>query len=126
VADEPIAKIGFGLCVFLGIHRNDTEAAADRLIAKVSALRIFSDNNGKMNLSVRDVGGEILCVSEFTLYGDTTSGNRPSYANAAGADLAKALYEQVRGGLAAEGGAFGEHMTVELANDGPVTVLIEC
>jgi D-tyrosyl-tRNA(Tyr) deacylase len=113
------------MCVFLGVHHTDTEAAADRLVGKLSALRIFADAEGKMNLSVRDVGGEIVCVSEFTLYGDTASGNRPSYVQAARPELAKPLYERVRDGLAAHGGVFGKHMTVELANDGPVTVLVE-
>ena len=125
VGGEPVAAIGPGLVVLLGVRRGDDEAAADRLVRKVLALRLFDDGQGRMNLSVADVSGEILCVSQFTLYGETRKGNRPSYVEAAPAKEAEPLYERVRAGLRAPGGRFGERMAVELTNDGPVTVLVE-
>jgi D-aminoacyl-tRNA deacylase len=125
VEGEEVARIGPGLLVLLGIRRGDTEAEADKLAAKLLALRIFEDDAGKMNVSVRDTGGEIICVSQFTLYGDTRKGNRPSFVDAAPPDEAEPLYERVRDALGAQGGVFGARMAVALTNDGPVTVLVE-
>ena len=120
-----ISRIGPGLLVLLGVRRGDTEADADRIAAKLLALRIFEDAEGKMNLSVGDDGGEILCVSQFTLYGDTRKGNRPSFIDAAPPEEAEPLYERVRESLNAQGGVFGARMAVALTNDGPVTLLVE-
>jgi D-aminoacyl-tRNA deacylase len=125
VEGEEVARIGPGLLVLLGIRRGDTEAEADKLAAKLLALRIFEDDAGKMNVSVRDAGGEIICVSQFTLYGDTRKGNRPSFVDAAPPDEAEPLYGRVRDALGAQGGVFGARMAVALTNDGPVTVLVE-
>ena len=120
-----IAAIGPGLLVLLGVARGDSRQQADRMVRKLLALRIFEDRDGRMNRSVEDVGGEILCVSQFTLLGDTRKGNRPSFVDAAEADDAEALYEHVREGLGAAGGHFGAHMEVALTNDGPVTLIVE-
>jgi D-aminoacyl-tRNA deacylase len=120
-----VSRIGPGLLVLLGVKRGDTEAEADRIAAKLLALRIFEDADGKMNLSVGDAGGEILCVSQFTLYGDTRKGNRPSFVDAAPPEVAEPLYERVREALNAQGGVFGARMSVALTNDGPVTLLLE-
>jgi D-aminoacyl-tRNA deacylase len=120
-----VARIGRGLLVLLGVRRGDDEAAADRIAAKLLALRVFEDAEGKMNLSVRDVGGELLVVSQFTLYGDARKGNRPSFVEAAPPEEAEPLYERVRAATGAEGGVFGARMAVALVNDGPVTVLLE-
>ena len=125
VDGEEVARIGPGLLVLLGVRRGDTEADADRIAAKLLALRIFEDGDGKMNLSVGDAGGEVLCVSQFTLYGDTHKGNRPSFVDAAPPEEAEPLYERVREALNAQGGVFGARMEVALTNDGPVTVLVE-
>jgi D-tyrosyl-tRNA(Tyr) deacylase len=120
-----VARIGPGLLVLLGVRRGDTEAEADRVAAKLLALRVFEDGDGKMNLNVRDAGGQILCVSQFTLYGDTRRGNRPSFVDAAPPEEAEPLYERVREALTAQGGIFGARMTVALVNDGPVTLLLD-
>jgi len=125
VGDDLVSEIGPGLLVLLGVNREDGPEQADRLVQKLLALRIFEDAEGRMNLSVRDVGGEILCVSQFTLYGNARKGNRPSFIEAAPPEDAEPLYEQVREGLGASGGRFGAHMAVELVNDGPVTLLLE-
>jgi D-aminoacyl-tRNA deacylase len=125
VDGEAIASIGRGLLVLLGVHEHDDEAAADRIADKLLALRVFEDEEGRMNLSVLDTGGEILCVSNFTVYGDTRRGNRPSFTSAARPERAEELYERVRERLSAQGGRFGAHMQVELANDGPVTLVVE-
>jgi D-tyrosyl-tRNA(Tyr) deacylase len=125
VDGDEVSRIGPGLLVLLGVRRGDTEAEADRLAAKLLALRIFEDGDGKMNLSVGDVGGELLCVSQFTLYGDTRKGNRPSFVDAAPPAEAERLYDRVREALGAKGGVFGARMAVALLNDGPVTLLIE-
>jgi D-tyrosyl-tRNA(Tyr) deacylase len=125
VDGEEVASIGPGLLVLLGVRRGDGEAEADRLAAKLLALRVFEDDAGKMNLSVGDAGGEILCVSQFTLYGDTRKGNRPAYVDAARPEVAEPLYERFCERAGALRGAFGEHMSVELVNDGPVTLLLE-
>jgi D-tyrosyl-tRNA(Tyr) deacylase len=125
VDGEQVARIGPGLLVLLGVGRGDGEAEADRIASKLLALRVFEDDAGKMNLSVRDIGGEILCVSQFTLYGDTRRGNRPSFVEAAPPEEAEALYERVRSVLGAKGGVFGARMAVSLVNDGPVTLMLE-
>jgi D-tyrosyl-tRNA(Tyr) deacylase len=125
VDGREVSSIGPGLLVLLGVHEDDGEAQADRLIRKVLALRVFPDEGGRMNLSLQDAGGEVLCVSQFTLYGDTSKGNRPSYVEAAAPERAEPLYERVREGLGAKGGVFGAHMEVALVNDGPVTLLLE-
>jgi D-aminoacyl-tRNA deacylase len=125
VDGSEVARIGAGLLVLLGVRRGDGPAEADRLASKLLALRVFEDAGGKMNLSVRDVGGEVLCVSQFTLYGDTRKGNRPSFVDAAPPEQAEPLYERARAALGAEGGVFGARMSVALRNDGPVTLLIE-
>ena len=125
VDGSEVARIGHGLLVLLGVRRGDGEAEADRLARKLLTLRVFEDDEGKMNLSVRDVGGDVLCVSQFTLYGDTRKGNRPSFVDAAPPEEAEPLYERVRSALGAEGGVFGARMAVALTNDGPVTLLLE-
>jgi D-tyrosyl-tRNA(Tyr) deacylase len=125
VGGERVAEIGPGLLVLLGVRRGDGADQADRMAAKLRALRVFPDAEGRMNLSVADTGGEVLCVSQFTLYGDTAKGNRPSYVDAAPPEEAEPLYERVRDALGAAGGVFGAHMEIGLVNDGPVTVLVE-
>ena len=125
VGGEEVARIGPGLLVLLGVRRGDGQASADRIASKLLALRVFEDAEGKMNLSVRDVGGEVLVVSQFTLYGDARKGNRPSFVDAAPPDEAEPLYERVRAATGAEGGVFGARMAVALVNDGPVTLLLE-
>ena len=112
VDGERVAEIGRGLLVLLGVRRGDTGQQADRLARKLLALRIFDDDDGRMNRSVEDVGREVLCVSQFTLYGDTRKGNRPSYVDAAPPDEAEPLYERVREALGARGGRFGAQMAV--------------
>jgi D-tyrosyl-tRNA(Tyr) deacylase len=125
VDGQDIAAIGPGLLVLLGVRRGDGEDDADRLADKLLKLRVFDDAEGRMDLSVGDAGGEILCVSQFTLYGDARRGNRPSWVDAAPPEEAEPLYERVRERLGAKGGSFGARMAVELVNDGPVTLLIE-
>ena len=125
VDGERVSEIGRGLLILLGVRAGDGPEQADRIAGKIERLRVFEDADGKMNLSVRDVGGELLCVSQFTLYGDTGKGNRPSFVDAAPPEQAEPLYERVRVALGAEGGAFGAHMHVSLVNDGPVTLLLE-
>jgi D-tyrosyl-tRNA(Tyr) deacylase len=125
VDGEEIARIGPGLLVLLGVRRGDTAEDADRLAAKLLRLRVFEDAVGRMNLSVHEAGGELLCVSQFTLYGDVRKGNRPSFVEAAPPEEAEPLYEHVRAALGARGGRFGARMSVSLANDGPVTLLVE-
>jgi D-tyrosyl-tRNA(Tyr) deacylase len=125
VDGNEVARIGPGLLVLLGVRRADGEAEADRLASKLLALRVFEDAEGKMNLSVGDVDGDVLCVSQFTLYGDARKGNRPSFVEAAPPEEAEPLYERVRAALGARGGVFGARMAVSLVNDGPVTLLLE-
>jgi D-tyrosyl-tRNA(Tyr) deacylase len=125
VDGRAIARIEHGLLVLLGVHESDDEAIADRMAGKLRALRIFEDDEGRMNRPVGDVGGAILCVSNFTVYGDARKGNRPSFVAAARPERAEALYERVRERLDAGGGAFGAHMHVELVNDGPVTLVVQ-
>ena len=130
IAGEPIGRIGHGLCVFLGIGKNDGESNADHLAEKIKNLRIFEDENGKMNRSVEEVREEILVVSQFTLYGDCRKGNRPSFSDAAPPDEAEKLYEYFLGRLRGAGlivatGQFKARMEVALTNDGPVTFIVE-
>jgi D-tyrosyl-tRNA(Tyr) deacylase len=125
VDGEQVSSIGRGLLILLGVRVGDDAEQADRIAGKIERLRVFEDADGKMNLSVRDVGGELLCVSQFTLYGDVRKGNRPSFVDAAPPEQAEPLYERVRAALGAEGGAFGARMRVSLVNDGPVTLLLE-
>ena len=119
-----VAEIGPGLLVLLGITHDDTPQDADRLADKVRALRVFADADGRMNEPLGDER-EVLCVSQFTLYGDARKGNRPSYVAAAPPDVAEPLYERFTTRLDAPGGVFGAHMEVELVNDGPVTLLLQ-
>jgi D-aminoacyl-tRNA deacylase len=123
VDGELLAEIGPGLLVFLGVTQADEEATAERLAAKVLALRIFSDAAGQMNEALGS--REILCVSQFTLYGETRRGNRPSFTAAARPEQAEPLYELFCERCAAKRGRFGAHMAVELVNDGPVTLMLE-
>ena len=123
VEGDRVAEIGPGLLVLLGVSREDSEEAADRLADKVRALRIFDDAEGRMNEPLGE--REVLCVSQFTLYGDTRKGNRPSYVEAAPAEEAEPLYERFCERLGAKRGVFGACMGVALVNDGPVTLLIE-
>jgi D-aminoacyl-tRNA deacylase len=125
VGGEEVSRTGAGLLVLLGVRRGDGVEQADRIARKVRSLRVFEDAEGRMNLSVEDVQGEVLCVSQFTLYGDSRRGNRPSFVDAAPPEQAEPLYERVRGALEAQGGMFGARMSVALVNDGPVTLLVE-
>jgi D-tyrosyl-tRNA(Tyr) deacylase len=125
-----ISEIPFGLTVFLGVKTGDTEKQADFLMKKVAGLRIFEDADGKMNLSVKDVGGEVLLVSQFTLYGDASKGNRPSFTLAERPERAEPLYEYAVNALSSQGvtvkkGVFGADMKISQFNDGPVTILLE-
>jgi D-aminoacyl-tRNA deacylase len=125
VEDEQVARIGRGLLVLLGVKLGDGPEQAERLAGKLRRLRIFEDAEGRMNLSVDEIGGEVLCVSQFTLYGDARKGNRPSFVEAAPPEDAEPLYERVRQSLGAQGGVFGARMSLSLVNDGPVTILLE-
>ena len=130
VDGELISEIPFGLTVFLGVKTGDTEKEAAYIAKKVAGLRIFEDENGKMNLSVKDVGGEVLLVSQFTLYGDASKGNRPSFTLAERPEFAEPLYEYAVKELSSYGvtvkkGVFGADMQIEQNNDGHVTILLE-
>jgi D-aminoacyl-tRNA deacylase len=130
VNGEIVGKICVGLLVLLGVGREDTEADATYLAEKIAGLRVFEDAGGKMNRSVQDVGGSVLAVSQFTLYGNVRRGKRPSFDDAAPPEKARQLYEffveQIRSvGLRCETGRFQEMMKVELANEGPVTILLD-
>lgn len=131
VAGEVIGQIGHGMMVLVGVEEGDTDDDCSWLAAKTVALRIFDDENGVMNRSVADVGGNILAVSQFTLTASTRKGNRPSYIRAAGHDLATRLYEQYAQlvaqalGRPTAMGRFGANMQVSLVNDGPVTIIID-
>ena len=123
--------IGPGLAILLGVGRADGEAEADRMAARLARLRVFPDADGRFDRSLLDVGGGVLVVSQFTLYGDTSRGNRPSFTEAAAPAIAEPLYERVCEQLALEGvhsverGRFGARMELELVNDGPVTIVVE-
>jgi D-tyrosyl-tRNA(Tyr) deacylase len=130
VAGEVTGEIGLGLLVLLGVGKQDSEAGADYVADKVIGLRIFEDDSGKMNRSVVDVGGAVLVVSQFTLYGDVRKGKRPSFDDAAPPQRARELYERFgqrirAAGLRCETGRFQEMMAVELVNEGPVTILLD-
>jgi len=130
VRGEIRGQIGLGMLVLLGVGRDDTEADAIYVAEKITGLRIFEDDQGKMNRSAQDVGGSVLAVSQFTLYGDVRRGKRPSFDAAAPPEKARTLYEffveRIRAsGLRCEVGRFQEVMQVELVNDGPVTILLD-
>jgi len=130
VEGNVIAEIGPGLVILLGVGPDDGDEQIEYLSYKIANLRIFEDDEGKMNLSLLDVGGEALVVSQFTLYADTNKGRRPSFTDAAPPDIAEPLVEQFAEQLTKEGvptqmGEFGAHMQVEIHNDGPVTIWIE-
>jgi D-tyrosyl-tRNA(Tyr) deacylase len=131
VADEQISEIGPGLLLLVGIARGDDEAEAKWLVEKVTGLRIFADDKGKMNLNVREAGGEILAVSQFTLLADTRKGKRPSFVEAAPPEEAEMLFDyfcdklREAGVASLETGSFGAMMDVALVNDGPVTIVLE-
>jgi len=130
VDGEVVGAIGAGLCVFVGVTHDDGDAEADQLAAKLAGLRILDDDAGVMNRSVVEVGGEVLLVSQFTLYGDTAKGRRPTWNAAAPPEQAEPLLDRVAEGLSAAGlsvgtGRFGEYMVVELVNDGPATLMVE-
>lgn len=125
-----VSEIPFGLAVYLGVKVGDTDEMPAAMAKKIAALRIFEDENGKMNLSVGDVGGEIMLISQFTLYGDCSHGNRPSFIAAERPERANALYEATRDELISRGmtvkmGIFGADMKIEQFNDGPVTIIYE-
>ncbi len=130
VEEKIVASVGRGLLVFLGVEKGDSQKQADYLAVKVSNLRIFEDENGKMNLSVSDIKGELIVVSQFTLAGDCSRGNRPGFDNAARPEDAKPLYEYFSNclrdkGLHVENGIFQADMQVSLINDGPATFMLE-
>jgi D-tyrosyl-tRNA(Tyr) deacylase len=131
VIDGEIAgQIGLGLLILLGVGHDDTEVDANYLAEKIAGLRVFEDDSGKMNRSVQDVGGSVLAVSQFTLYGDVRRGKRPSFDAASPPEKARQLYEffveRIRStGLRCETGRFQEMMKVELVNQGPVTILLD-
>lgn len=130
VGEEIVSGIGPGLCIFLGIAVNDSEKDAEFLASKIGSLRIFEDEQGKMNRSVRETRGDLLVVSQFTLYGDCRKGNRPSFSAAAAPEPAKRLYDDFvqrlrQTGLKVATGEFRATMKVALVNDGPVTLILE-
>ncbi len=130
VEDNITGQIKKGLLVLLGVTHEDTSSDVDYMIDKILNLRIFEDENGKMNLSLKDVDGELLVVSQFTLYGDCRKGKRPSFTNAARPEVATPLYEEFvqkskEQNIVVQTGQFGAHMMVDLINDGPVTMLLD-
>lgn len=129
VDNETTGEIGKGFLVFIGVSNEDTKETADKMMKKMLGLRIFSDENDKINLSLSDVGGELLLVSQFTLYADCKKGFRPSFVNAGRPDMAKELYEYIvfecSKQFPVKKGVFGADMKVELLNDGPFTVMLD-
>ncbi|AER66353.1 D-tyrosyl-tRNA(Tyr) deacylase [Thermovirga lienii DSM 17291] len=130
VENDTVGAIDKGLLVLLGVTGDDSDRDVSWMAEKIVNLRIFEDENGKMNLSLRDVGGKALVVSQFTLYGDCRKGRRPSFVKAAEPAMAERLYESFMDavkdlGVAVERGKFGAHMKVELCNDGPVTLIVD-
>ena len=130
IAQQEVGKIDQGLVILLGIHEKDTQDDVDYLVKKIAQMRIFEDEQGKMNRSVEDVEGQILSVSQFTLFADTKKGNRPSFISAARPETAIPLYEAFNEGIRNRGitvatGQFGADMAVSLINDGPVTIIID-
>lgn len=130
VEGKTVGEIGKGLMLLVGIDENDEKADADWLVQKILNLRIFGDEDGKLNLSVKDISGEILCISQFTLIADYKKGNRPSFIKAAKPDKAVPLFdyfkeEMAKSGLKTESGIFGADMKVSLINDGPVTIVMD-
>lgn len=130
IEGNPVSEIGRGILTLLGIRQGDTERELEWLMGKIARLRIFEDAQGKLNLSLPEVGGQHLIVSQFTLYGDATKGNRPSFLDAARPEVARPLYERALElsrelGLKTEGGRFQADMKVSLVNDGPVTLILE-
>lgn len=130
IGGEPVAQIGRGLVVFVGVADGDAEKDIDYLVSKIVGLRIFADDNGKFNLSVRDISGQLLLVSQFTLLADTRKGRRPSFTRAAPPAEASRLFDQFvararASGLKVETGRFQAHMQVEIHNDGPVTIMLD-
>ncbi len=130
IDEKEVAKINLGLLCFVGVHKNDNELKCSELAKKVSNLRIFEDNNGKMNFSVLQVNGEILVVSQFTLYADCSGGNRPSFTDAMEPKQAQVLYERFINelhyiGCKTQSGIFGAKMDIRLNNNGPVTIVLE-
>ena len=130
VDDNTVGQIGKGFMILLGVHEQDTQTDVDYLVGKISKLRVFEDEQQKMNRSIIDVGGEILSISQFTLFVDTKKGNRPSFVQAAKPDVAIPLYESFNEGLRQVGipvetGIFGADMKCHLVNDGPVTIIID-
>lgn len=130
VEGKTVGEIGKGLMLLVGIDENDEKADADWLVQKILNLRIFGDEDGKLNLSVKDISGEILCISQFTLIADYKKGNRPSFIKAAKPDKAVPLFdyfkeEMAKSGLKTQSGIFGADMKVSLINDGPVTIVMD-
>jgi len=130
VSGQIVSQIGEGLLVLLGVSSEDTNVQADKLASKIADLRIFADQEGKLNLSISDKHGEILAVSQFTLYADCHKGRRPSFVEAAPGEAARPLYEQFvsaleKNDLVVKTGVFGEHMKIELVNDGPTTIILD-
>jgi D-tyrosyl-tRNA(Tyr) deacylase len=130
VQDESVARIDKGFVILLGVTHGDGVEQADWLAKKCAGLRVFEDGEGKMNLSLRDIQGKALVISQFTLYGDTRKGRRPSFVDAASPEVAEPLVNAFLKAIQAEGieayaGRFGEHMLVEIENDGPVTIILE-
>jgi D-tyrosyl-tRNA(Tyr) deacylase len=129
VDNKIVGKINHGLNILVGFTVDDNEIIVDKLIDKILKLRIFDDKNNKINLSIKDVGGEILLISQFTLYAETKNGNRPSFTKAAKTELAKKLYDymflKLSSSVKTYSGVFGANMIVEIINDGPLTIIID-